>query len=341
VAQSFLLLSGLLCILLYVSSLAIMRLLHPIQKAVDSLLAELRGMRIGIENQVDAIDRHEKAQQQRAESEQRARAELHLPQSNVDKKKGRSKYKKWLHPQTIVQALTLIAVVYYACYAKRQWDTMHETLGQIQQQTTEITKANEINRTASAVAQRAYVFYPPQSVVLDHGLAENGDTVWAIIPVVQNGGNTPAFNVLHHFNSNGPAFRPLPKGFTYPDNHGRSIVKTMSQDIGPTVIGPHTPAGAGEVAIAEPDLKKIVTEENHVFIWGWTTYEDVFGCSHKTEVCLKVVDFLRKPSGEANLHAQECPEHNCVDKDCNDWKPTNTPICLLEKDPLKVEPNPK
>src|ERR1035438_1493236 len=168
----------------------------------NKVLAELRRVGVGIEKQTDAIDRYAQAQEQQAQTPPVIRAEFHLPQADVDHKKRGSKYKKWLHPQTIVQALTLIAVVYYACYAKKQWDTMTDTYTQIERQAKAAETSNAINMAANAVAQRAYLFYPPQSIVLDHGLAENGDTVWAIIPVVQNGGNTPAFNVLHHSKSN-------------------------------------------------------------------------------------------------------------------------------------------
>jgi hypothetical protein len=46
-----------------------------------------------------------------------------VPETDIKKQEGQKKYKKWLHPQTIIQLLTLLAVVYYAYYAKKQWGT--------------------------------------------------------------------------------------------------------------------------------------------------------------------------------------------------------------------------
>jgi hypothetical protein len=104
-----------------------MHLLRPVQKAFDLLLTELRGIRVGVEKQTDAIDRNTQAHEQSTHAQPMIRAELHIPESEIEQKKSNQKHKKWLEwAQTAVQALTLLAVVYYACYARKQWQEMQK-----------------------------------------------------------------------------------------------------------------------------------------------------------------------------------------------------------------------
>ncbi len=56
------------------------------------------------------------------------------------------------------------------------------------------------------------------------------------------------------------------------------------------------------------------------------SYDDIFGRQHKTEFCEQVVAVSRK-GGKGQFVFNLRSEHNCMDKDCKDYQPTDAPSC--------------
>ncbi len=308
-------------------------------------------MRVSIEKQTDAINRYENSHEENAQTKPVMLAELHVPEPEKQEKKREQQHKKWLDiTKTVIEALTLIAVVYYACYARRQWLTMNQTYVGIQEQTTAVQQqtaavasANDISRASNAIAQRAYLFFSIQKIQEEAASDASGrEKLRMINPVIENGGNTPAFEVRQKTSDNFPNFTEFPKGFTFSDSvkhskHSKSgPFPNMRSPSSSGIIGPHSFSGGAPVIVPEKVLEKVNTGESQVFLWGWVNYEDVFGCSHRTEYCWQIVYFRVDPDGTANFAFSGCSQHKgCADQNCKNWKPTNTPLCSLEVEPLK------
>jgi hypothetical protein len=211
-----------------------------------------------------------------------------------------------------------IAASFYACIAHRQ--------------RTEMSKSNEINRAAMMISQRAYTYFLPDPNIRPATLKDTNEKGWLVIPVAENGGNTPAFNVLNHVNTN-TDFQRLPDDFDYADGevkHG-VFLNIVPRPGAAIVIGPHRSTGTGGLSVPETIIQKVNAGKAHVYFWGWLTYDDIFGCTHKTEFCSEVVQRI----SEGKFFISNCEKHNCADEDCEDYTPTNTPECSLE---LKKKP---
>ena len=236
---------------------------------------------------------------------------------------------KWWHridwSQVILDTLLLVVGIKLAYIYSSQ-------LGQMVEQ-------NRISRTATAVSQRAYLIFPPDRMLAQPGILPTGKKTFVFVPIIDNGGNTPAFNVLHKINDNGPKFGDVPTEFSdnpTPTNPKDFLFKNMDDSkSGEIILGPHGQTGAGGLNIEDDILLHVNDGTKHVFLWGWTTYRDVFGCTHKTEFCQQVVSLTIDNSGAAHYAVSECRKHNCADQDCSDYVPTGTPVCALEREPLK------
>lgn len=208
-------------------------------------------------------------------------------------------------------AVALVCITgFYTHFAKQQRDAM--------------LTSNEISRTTSRDSERAYVFYSATEALVGRG-AETGKQSWLFTPMLENGGNTPALEVRDVMNQN-LDHKTLPDDFDYPDYPRTSgAFPNLSLEEVTFIIGPHGKKAAGGLAIPADVLQRVNEKgtDTHVCFWGWVSYKDIFGCGHKTEFCEEVVALKGQHFVMSN-----CAKHNCADKDCKDYQPTNKPICL-------------
>jgi hypothetical protein len=81
------------------------------------------------------------------------------------------------------------------------------------------------------------------------------------------------------------------------------------------------------IQISSEDLEKVAEGKKHLFVWGWTTYRDIFTGTPKrlSEFCTEVVSITwTKPdhtdaASDINTVNPPCPTHNCYDEDCVDY----------------------
>jgi hypothetical protein len=82
-----------------------------------------------------------------------------------------------------------------------------------------------------------------------------------------------------------------------------------------TFVGPKA-AFESYIPIA-PDLaNRIMTFQTQLFVWGWITYDDIFGSHHRTEYCLRYKGYRKLPDNTVIWDSEQCAAHNCADKDC-------------------------
>jgi hypothetical protein len=202
------------------------------------------------------------------------------------------------------------ATIFYTIYAKRQWGAM--------------LKSNQINRSAIVIGQRAFVFISNTNV--DSGHDVTGKKAWLFTPRMENGGNTAALEVRNYVNQNSPDYGSLPTGFEYSDRpYPKGAFPNTNVKGGPAIIGPHRQIDMAGLGVAEDVLQRVNKGTAHVYFWGWVSYQDIFGCEHKTEFCEEVVAM----SPDGHFVFNNCSEHNCADSTCKDYAPTQTPICSL------------
>jgi hypothetical protein len=178
----------------------------------------------------------------------------------------------------VINVITMVAVIYYAVVTYRQ-------LGELKRQA-------DLTRQSFTAVQRAFVFFSG----FDHIVA--GDTFLVSLKW-ENSGTTPTRAMVSHANWQ---FFPqrMPDDFTFPDDSSAN---------NPTLIGPKSTIYFGPLAIP---AKYFVQGHTHLFVWGWTEYNDVFEGTerHRTEFCGEIV-LLR-----VNANLELCPRHNCSDRDC-------------------------
>lgn len=213
----------------------------------------------------------------------------------------------------LIALFTLVimgSTIAYTTYARHQWKVM--------------TASNQINLEALMISRRAFVYFPgfknapgtveQRTTSLAH--AKSAELTMAL----ENSGETPALRVTHQINTNKAlGYQELPQDFDFPDYPlNRGAYANSLPVPGTFMLGPHQTVTGGTLDIPLSVLKQVDTGKNHVFVWGWVTYRDIFGGDHKTEFCKQIVDW--EPDG--NFTWEDYPQHNCVDRGCSDFRPT-------------------
>ena len=210
---------------------------------------------------------------------------------------------------------------------------MNDTFAQVKQQTSAFLKANDINRGAAVVSQRAYVSYPVDKTVPQPTKTADGTIGILYHMAMQNGGNTPAFDVRVRLSDNANlGFRRLPPKFSFPNARLKVPVfsATQKEDVTPEIINPHDLVGGPALPLSQEVLRDVDSGKKFVFFWGNITYRDVFKCAHKTEFCVQMVAVLE----DGTPVLATCQKHNCADGDCSDFKPSTSAVCKQESDPF-------
>jgi len=131
----------------------------------------------------------------------------------------------------------------------------------------------------------------------------------------ENNGDTPARELRITGNS---CLRDgyLPDDFSYPIKKDASVMVAPPKShwgirilTDAKKVAQFLPPASADVPMPIP--KKLL------FVWGIATYDDVFGDSHVSQFCYRYNGyFVEHGSGQISFTFEQCPRHNCTDKDC-------------------------
>lgn len=246
--------------------LPIKEFITTIKDARDALLdipRKLDSLRNSIENQRGAVNKASEAAQEHYETPPVVRAELHVPVSKEETNATESiPHKRREIAKVSIEAITMIAVICYACEAHKQTPAILDA-----------ARASKDSayaaRQTAAINQGAYL-----NIVSDFfGIpADPGITVGKPIEVraqLSNVGSQDAYEVTYVMNV---AFRTRdPQASDYAGTteeiNWASIPKHTVKAPFPTMTG-RTP---------EPLSAPIAEETTPLYVWGVVTYSDITG----------------------------------------------------------------
>ncbi|MFZ0270363.1 MAG: hypothetical protein WB524_24115 [Acidobacteriaceae bacterium] len=310
------------------------------------LQTQLRAIQEALQEQTRTVhEASERARQTQEQGEPGRIAELHAIEH--DRRHAAAYREKEHRQQNLLNLITLLAFVaaavaawgawHYASIASGQLKTMGNTLCEIQKQTKAFSESNAINRTSAIISQRAYVSYPPSfPFALEPGNdSRTGEPGYLFVVGVENSGNTPALSIHAQINTNGPEFRRLPQNFDYRDGKpSPPIVPSMATGVNSTgVLGAHESRGAMPVGFTKATLSDVNTGKSFVYLWGRTTYKDVFGCQHQSDFCIQILHF-QDDGRQQRTTSAGCEAHNCTDRDCPDFRYIPSEACRVEFNPF-------
>ncbi|MFZ0664043.1 MAG: hypothetical protein WAM66_15245 [Acidobacteriaceae bacterium] len=176
--------------------------------------------------------------------------------------------------------------------------------------------AADTARCALVDGQRAFVYFSPNPWLSPNISVKNNQlTEWAIRVPVSNSGATPTRKMEDRI-SRGLFPGGIPEGFKFPDLGDVPRI--------PVMLGPKQEILSGRVTISPDEAKLVWEQKEHLYIWGWAIYGDVFDrVVHRTNFCYEV-SFRNDPTsvakiekGQIGAFASMCDRHNCADKDCD------------------------
>ncbi len=170
----------------------IQSLISAARKFYDSLLQineKLSLLSSAIQQQTAAIDKANDATEKHYDTPPMVRTELHIPEADKEEQKRGRIEKKWIgRVQTVLEGLTLAAIVYYACVAQHQWKEM-------QRAAKAAEGANTIARDALVRSNRPWVGVS-EPVQIQGKLILSPKLVVNSYVTMKNYGQSPAFHVL-------------------------------------------------------------------------------------------------------------------------------------------------
>ncbi len=213
----------------------------------------------------------------------------------------------------IVMGCTVIiagCTAFYSLYAAKQWRAMN--------------RSNDISAKALTEVQRALVSPAPTE---SFQITQQSKKVigWQFNIGWENDGTTAAKTMFTHVSTwSGPD--PLAVDFSYPDIWPAGETHAARQ----FALGPKAKiSSSGSVTLSTEQVNALLShpEKWYVYLWGWTTYRDVFypeTPTHLTEFCLELDGFRGDPltaGGNANPLFGACINKPiCYDADCADYK---------------------
>jgi hypothetical protein len=214
-------------------------------------------------------------------------AQIHQPKakSRTENKPGRS-----LH-DTLTLATGIIVAVVYSFQLAAMLDS------------------NKINRESLESVQRAFIS--------PHQLRDSGNFAGIELRIdLENSGTTAARNTFVHHSSD--------YGFGEPDKLADRWAPGEIQSVQPGFVGPKDSDSSPTMTIGQARLRHMVEEHQHLYVWGWMKYRDVFKDTdeHITRYCF---DFTAHPvifkDGKPvamSLDPRECLKGNCYDEQCKE-----------------------
>lgn len=173
-------------------------------------------------------------------------------------------------------------------------------------------KANE----TSIISQRAFITFSGPVFIVD--IADKKMKGTNVYYAMSNSGTTPANNVTLEWN--------LSLGQSVPDKNVDfdSLSQNERQKL---VLGPKANYQVKPTYLTVEDWEKVSDGKEHLFLWGWVTYSDIFDGTpmRLSEFCTDVT----KATWSSNKHTTPgvmintvnppCPTHNCYDRNCDDY----------------------
>lgn len=148
------------------------------------------------------------------------------------------------------------------------------------------------------------------------------DVGWAFTIEWRNSGQTRARNFSSHVNWDTylDFEGDLPPDFAFEDKG--------KPQAGAAYVPPNDSTLSDVLFISAPILDAVRTGQLRLYVWGWTTYRDIFPNSpdRETQFCFELnridgnpfefpIDEATKPTIFFNFRV--CGQHNCADEDCN------------------------
>jgi hypothetical protein len=213
----------------------------------------------------------------------------------------------------------MVSSIVYTVYAKRQWKVMRES--------------NKITRDSLISVQRAFVAFSQIKYNRFDNPIPTGEQ-WTFDGEFINSGTTPAIQAVQRF-----VVDELPNGlsedrFAGDFSEQKSNVGTVGPKA-PYTVGPALKADSfvfGQpVDLKHPERIRPLKIERHIYFWGWAAYRDIFPDTprHLTEFCAVLNGISVSRSGQIQLTFVKCPEHNCTDEYCNDYKAIQDGLAAL------------
>ncbi len=200
----------------------------------------------------------------------------------------------FIRPENVISLLTLATVVVYTSLTYCLLNTERESYTRV---------------------QRAFVF--PAEYVFR---MERADRRVSINAVWKNGGDTPTRN-LHISITEALRRAPLPADFDFSSDDRNAY---GGRPLPILVLGPH--ASVSGIRSAEIPLSAVSDINNgraSVFLWGYASYDDVFGSPHVTRYCVQITSIEADPSGSTSDVTGTyipCDRGNCADEECTTEK---------------------
>jgi hypothetical protein len=149
-----------------------------------------------------------------------------------------------------------------------------------------------------------------------------------ILVQFQNSGSTPGVKVVENANF------CISKSDMVPDFSFRDLSDINRHNR--TYVAPKA-TFVSFTPITSNQVEEILTLKTPLFVWGWITYDDVFGNHHRSEYCARYQGVWKAPDNSFTWVADQCTPsnpHSCTDKNCpKKWGNTDAIDC--DNHPLK------
>jgi hypothetical protein len=173
----------------------------------------------------------------------------------------------------------------------------------------------QVGNDALTSVQRAFI--TPKSLHQVRVFRHNEKNVdsWRFFMEWENSGSTPTRNARTRINYLRISTE-LPANFTFPDFGSDPTI--------PIVFGPKAVLSSTQLPIPTATMASVQQHRLHLYIWGWTAYNDVFRSTklHVTEFCRELTEISGNlETGEQiSFLFSTCAQHNCIDEECNDYE---------------------
>ncbi len=169
--------------------------------------------------------------------------------------------------------------------AERQGREMQQSIAIAREAADAAKKSANTAESALISTQRALVF--PSKIHAMAGISQKaGGAVvdWTFFIVWENAGSTPTRHMYMH--TNWSSFNnELGEDFDFPDLSTAPIRRR------PIVLGPKATTFSGESVIPIDVLIGAADKRNHVYLWGWVEYNDIFDktARHRSEYSVEII----------------------------------------------------
>jgi len=169
--------------------------------------------------------------------------------------------------------------------AERQAREMQESISVARAAADAAKKSADVAEKSLVATQRALVF--PSKIHTMAGISQKaGGAVvdWTFFIVWENAGATPTRHM--YMQTNWQSFATeLGDDFDFPDLGAPPLRRV------PIVLGPKSTTFSGECVIPIDILVGAAERRNHVYLWGWVEYNDIFDDTrrHRSEYSVQII----------------------------------------------------